>query len=284
MACGFPNMDESSSSLTLTTVYRMLRGGLEVAQNKLHKKYGQLIGIVPEEVSCADASVIPLIYSSHSPLPKTDWYHIFTPTGLGENADLFSKTNEEKHTKHHKIVSPAYQMSSALRNETAIDECITLFTKRMRELAAKKEAINLGSFLNFYAHDVIGFVLFGHRFGYLEAGGDVGSFLNALDKAVPFIYVIAAVPNYIRKVLMFLSIFIPGTVGHLQAIQAISDAAKEQTQLRMERSTQEKNLQLRIVETDGADKGFTHRDVTLESWAGLMAGSDSIVSTMNPTV
>lgn len=133
-------------------------------------------------------------------------------------------------------------MSSALRNETAIDECITLFTKRMRELAAKKEAINLGSFLNFYAHDVIGFVLFGHRFGYLEAGGDVGSFLNALDKAVPFIYVIAAVPNYIRKVLMFLSIFIPGTVGHLQAIQAISDAAKEQTQLRMERSTQEKNL------------------------------------------
>lgn len=42
--------------------------------------------------------------------------------------------------------------------------------------------------------------------------------------------------------------------------------------------------QLRIVETGGADKGFTHRDVTLESWAGLMAGSDSIVSTMNPTV
>ncbi|XP_014550782.1 hypothetical protein COCVIDRAFT_42775 [Bipolaris victoriae FI3] len=199
----------------------MLRGDLEVAQNKLHKKYRPLIRIAPEEVSCADASVIPLVYPSHSPLPKTDWYHIFTPKGLSENADLFSETNEEKHTKRRKIVSPAYQMSSVRRNEPAIDECITLFTKQVRELAAKKEVINLGEWINFYAHD--------------------RSFLNALNKAVPFIYVIAAAPNYMRKALMFLSIFIPGTLGHLQAIQATTYAAKQQTQLRMERSTQEKD-------------------------------------------
>lgn len=182
------------------------------------------------------------------------------PKGISENADLFSETNEEKHTKRRKIVSPAYQMSSVLRNEPAIDECITLFTKQVRELAVKKEVINLGEWINFYPHDVLGPVLFSRRFGYLETGGDVGSFLNALDKAVPFIYVIAAASNYMRKALMFLSIFIPGTLGHLQAIQATTYAAKQQTQLRMERSTQEKDSRpdilsqlLRIVETGGAE-------------------------------
>jgi hypothetical protein len=52
----------------------MLRGDLEIAQRALHKQYGPLLRVAPNEVVSGDPSAIPLIYPIHNALSKTDWY------------------------------------------------------------------------------------------------------------------------------------------------------------------------------------------------------------------
>src|SRR5687767_14762472 len=101
----------------------MFIGDIESAQMKLHQQYGPVVRIAPNEVSCSDPAVIPTIYPTQKPLAKTHWYTAFRARGISEHADLFTETDEEKHTKYRKIVQPAYQMSSVLKNESAIDKC-----------------------------------------------------------------------------------------------------------------------------------------------------------------
>jgi cytochrome P450 len=63
--------------------------------------------------------------------------------------------------------------------------------------------------------------------------------------------------------------------------------AKRQTTLRLQRSTEENDQSqdilsqlLRAVREKGTEGWFTHKEVKLESWAGIMAGSDSVASNL----
>ncbi|KAL6170579.1 hypothetical protein ACJQWK_03555 [Exserohilum turcicum] len=214
-------------------------------------------------------------------------YIPFRPLGLSEHADLFTETDEQKHNKHRRIVQPAYQMGNVLKNEAAIDQATTLLVERLRELIAKKEDVNLGHWIELYAYDVIGSVLFGRAYGFLESGTNVGSFIGSVDSAVPVLQLIAVTPSYMRGIIMLIAMCIPGMLKRLQAIQATTEEAKRQTELRMQRSAEENGNHhdimsqlLRIVQDKGFKENFTHREVTLDAWVGIMAGSDSTAANM----
>lgn len=72
----------AQNSIILTscspTVYRMFLGDVEVAQRDLHKQYGPLVRIAPNEVVSSDSDAVPLIYTTQNPLTKTDWYVTLT--------------------------------------------------------------------------------------------------------------------------------------------------------------------------------------------------------------
>ncbi|RAR14700.1 pisatin demethylase [Stemphylium lycopersici] len=264
----------------------MYLGDLEVAQSALHKQYGQLLRIAPNEVVSSDPNAIRLIYSTKRPLIKTDWYTPFRPRGISEHADLFTEQDEQKHARHHRIVQPVYQMTSILQNEDAIDGCTMLLMQKLKELAVKKN-VDLGHWIELYAYETIGHVIFGRTLGFLESGTDVDSFIEAVDNCVPFLHMIAVAPSYIRSTLMLVAMCIPGMLKRLLAIRATTTEAKHQTQVRLQRSTEETENHndilsqlLRTVHEKGAENDFTHKEVTLESWAGIMAGSDSTASNM----
>jgi cytochrome P450 len=176
-------------------------------------------------------------------------------------------------------------MGSVLKNEGAIDECTMVFVNKLKELTARKEDIDIGRLIALYAYDVIGAVLFGRSFGFVASGTDAGTFVEAVDNAVPLLHVIAAAPSYMRTLITLAAMCIPGILKQLRDIQAMSDEAKRQTQLRLERSTEENDSchdilsqLLRIANGKGRESGFTHREVSLESWIGIIAGSDSTAS------
>lgn len=128
-------------------MYHLYLGDLETAERELHKRYGHLVRIAPNEVSSSDPAAIPTIYRMQNPLNKSDYYPTFRPIGISKQADLFTDTDEVSHTKYRKIVMPAYQLSSVLKSEDAIDECTNLFIKRLREFANKKESVDFGEWL-----------------------------------------------------------------------------------------------------------------------------------------
>jgi cytochrome P450 len=187
-------------------------------------------------------------------------------------------------------------MSSVLKSEGAIDSCTNLLLSRLQDLADNKVDIDLGRWLHLYAHDVLGSVLFGRRFGFLETGDDVDSFIESVSSAVPLLHTIGQGPTYLRRTILYAAILlIPGTMKSFKAIGYMTEKAKKQTQLRMQdlrdgvetRPDILSQLLLRIVPEKDTDAGgsegeawFTHKEVTLDAWAGLMAGSDSVAINM----
>lgn len=178
-------------------------------------------------------------------------------------------------------------MANVLKNEGAIDECTMLLMKKLDELAAKKEDVDLSRWIELYAHDVLGSVFFGRPFGYLEKGGDIDAFIESVETATPLMHVMAVAPTYLRGLILIGAMCIPGTLKGLKAMDMMVNEAKRQTQLRVERSAEDTKSRLdvcsqllRIVHEKGSQVDFTSSEVTLESWTGLLAGSDSTASTM----
>ncbi|KAF1835002.1 pisatin demethylase [Decorospora gaudefroyi] len=267
--------------LARVPVYRMYIGDLEVAQRALHEKYGPLIRIAPNEVMSSDPSAIPLIYTTHNALPKTSWYTSFSTDGISEHADLFTETDEVKHTRYRKVVQPAYQMSSILKNEGMMDECTTMLLQKLDEFAMRNKDVDLMHWLELYTHDVIGHVIFGRSFGFLESGTDVGSFIESVASAMPLVHFIAVAPTYLRKPILYGAMALPTTLKCFKAVRHMAEQGKQQVSVRMHDSYEENINRPDIMSqllsrTQNGKTWFTDKEVTLESWTSLMVGADPV--------
>jgi cytochrome P450 len=266
----------------------MAIGDIEKVERKYHAKYGPLMRVSPNEVSCSDPAAIPTIYRERHALPKSPFYKTFRPQGISGQADLFTETNEEKHSRYRKIVGPVYQMASILKNEASIDDCINLFVKRLDEFEASKESINLGHWLEMLAYDTIGRVQFGRMFGFLETGTDVGRWIESVTKALPLLHVAAVAPRYMITPIMLTAMLIPGMAKSLNAIGHISSQARTMTQERIQEYSSNTTSKLQrhdvmsqlfaLMHARGEETGFTHHEIALESWTGIIAGADSVAT------
>jgi cytochrome P450 len=266
----------------------MAIGDMETIERKLHAKYGPLVRTAPNEVSCSNPTTISLIYRERNALPKAPWYKTFRPQGISEHADLFTETNEERHTRYRKIVGPVYQMANILKNEASIDECINLFIKRLHEFEARQQSIDFGHWLEMFAYDIVGRVQYGQTFGFLETGTDVGRWIESVTHALPLLHVAAAGPSYLVTPVMIMAMLIPGMAKKFEAIGSITEQAKQLTQERLKEESSNNKVQqhdvmsqlFAIMRTRGTQLGFTHREITPESWTGIIAGADSTATNM----
>ena len=132
-------------SLTrLWLTHAVSRGDLDVVQRELHQKYGPLVRIAPDEVACADPEAIRKIYSTTSPLNKSDFYHIWDVGAFSKYPNAFAIVDEKLHFERRRIVNSVYSMSSVLTFESYIDDCSRLFVERMIERTVPDQAIDLG--------------------------------------------------------------------------------------------------------------------------------------------
>jgi hypothetical protein len=123
------------------------KGDIEIVERVLHKKYGPIIRIAPDEIVTTDTTAIPYIYPVQKPLEKTDWYRPWRPQGLNSQPDLFTQTNEKAHAAYRRIVGGVYSLSSILKNEPGLDETLELFLERLGSFADSNEAFDFGLWL-----------------------------------------------------------------------------------------------------------------------------------------
>lgn len=70
--------------------------------------------------------------------------------------NLFSTRDEQFHRDQKRPVASAYSMTSLLELESAVDSCTEIFRSRLQEFADKQRPIDLGTWLQYYAFDVVG--------------------------------------------------------------------------------------------------------------------------------
>ncbi|EUC39786.1 hypothetical protein COCMIDRAFT_110588 [Bipolaris oryzae ATCC 44560] len=271
-----------ASITTLWLIIDVARGSSEKTQRRLHKCYGPIVRIAPNEVAIADPEAIRTIYSSYSGFTKTDFYLPFRAT-WGRYPDAFTDLDERQHAERRRIVNSLYSMSKILKLEKKVDKCVQLLVAKFTDCAIKGSMVDLSEWVQWYAFDVIGELFFSRMFGFLHGGHDYGSYINALDCLIPFIAVTCVSPAYLRPLIFVGGAAIPRTLKALKALQHIEAASKACV---MERQNLIANGEAKdckdmlqsffdIVLEKGQQKDFGITEVKMEAYGAFIAGSDT---------
>lgn len=171
--------------------------------NELHKKYGPVIRIAPNEVCISDGAALAPIYSEKGGFLKAPCYTNFDIEG---HRTIFSALDPAHRAVRSKPVLSMFSMGNIRNSNDAIEGCVNKMIAKMKVEAqesrdAKKETgqskpINLLNLSRSLALDAIATYLFGSSFGSIdETGGKMSasSFVDALVAVGRFFFL----PNWI---------------------------------------------------------------------------------------
>ncbi|KAN0119335.1 cytochrome P450 [Hyaloscypha variabilis] len=160
--------------------FEVYKGSFETTNLNLHKKYGPIVRIAPNEYSVDDVEAAKSIYRVGNGFVKAQWYWAWMPP-IPERANLFADMDPQHHASQRRKFASAYTMTSLVEYESSVNECTSILAQRFSELAASGQTINFGHWLQYYAFDTISLITFGNRFGFLDKGQDENRLFDAID-------------------------------------------------------------------------------------------------------
>ncbi|TVY68046.1 Cytochrome P450 monooxygenase [Fusarium oxysporum f. sp. cubense] len=172
---------------SFTDLWRFLdvyRRRPEVTQIALHEKYGTVVRLGPNTVSIADPAAIQTIYAHNSGYTKSDFYPVQqTINKSGKRLiTLFTSQDEKFHSQLRRSVSNAYAMSTLVQFEPFVDSTTTEFFKQLdQRYANQNDILDFGTWLQYYAFDVIGELTYSKRLGFVDHGKDVDNIIGNLE-------------------------------------------------------------------------------------------------------
>lgn len=201
----------------LWKVISTARGRTHLEHIELHRKYGPVVRIAPNEVSVALPEVARTLLSAGKGFYKTDFYGVFPPP---ENPDIFTETREDVHAQKKRVANIPYSMAAMQQLSPFINDTIELFMRKIDEHMAAHvgsdpagKVFDLGAYLHYFAFDVLGEVAFSRSFGFLAEGRDVDNAIKTIDQSQAYNGIVGQIPevdfllrrNPIRKYIPALS-------------------------------------------------------------------------------
>ncbi|OHW97906.1 benzoate 4-monooxygenase cytochrome p450 [Colletotrichum incanum] len=258
----------------------------------LHRKYGTVVRIAPNEVSIASPEAARLVLSAGKRFYKTAFYAVFPPP---ENPDIFTEINEEAHARKKKVANLPYSMVAMQQLGPFIDDTIDLLVTKLGGFATQPmeykahNSVNLGTWLHYFAFDVLGEVAFSRSFGFLAEGKDLEGAIATIDRSQAYNGIVGQVPwvDYLLRRNPLWK-FVPTLDTKNAPITRIALSEMER------RKPFDKESEGKLRNDDGRQdllasliKGhlktpekFTEGDVFAVAHGAIFAGSDSTASTM----
>ncbi|KAK7911226.1 hypothetical protein PG985_013707 [Apiospora marii] len=172
----------------------------------LHRRYGPVVRIAPNEVSLSSPRAARAVLSAGKHFYKTDFYTVFPPP---ENPDIFTEIRENVHAQKKKVANVPYSMAAMRQLSPFIDDTIDLLASRLGEFCTAdsgimtpgginntKGKVDLGAWLHYFAFDVLGEVAFSRSFGFLNAGLDVENAIRTIDEMQRYNGIVGQVPEF----------------------------------------------------------------------------------------
>ncbi|KAH7180456.1 benzoate 4-monooxygenase cytochrome P450 [Fusarium sp. MPI-SDFR-AT-0072] len=129
----------------------------------LHKTYGDIVRIGPNELSILDPHALQALHSTNSPCTKGPWYSIEHPV-----KSLQMTRDKEEHTRRRKVWDMAFSSKCLRRYEGWVAEYTTRLLQQIE--ASQDESLDISMWFNFYSFDVMGNLAFGKSFDMLSNG------------------------------------------------------------------------------------------------------------------
>ncbi|KAL9634238.1 MAG: hypothetical protein Q9164_004215 [Protoblastenia rupestris] len=102
-------------------------------------------------------------------------------TKSGALPAVFNTRDEKLHKQLKSPIAPLFSMSNVVTLECFVDEVLTVMIRQLdARYVQTQETFDLGSWLQYFAFDVMGTLTFSKRYGFLEHGKDVNGMLEAI--------------------------------------------------------------------------------------------------------
>ncbi|KAF2226840.1 putative P450 monooxygenase [Elsinoe ampelina] len=163
----------------------------------LHRKHGDIVRIGPNVLSIADPKAIKIIYGLNKGMVKSDFYPVQQAVAKGRRLQsLFSTTNEDYHAKYRRCVNNAFAMSSLVSYEPLVDSTTAVYIQKTKEVFVDgAQRCNFNQWLQFFAFDVIGELVWSKRLGFIENNEDVGGVISFLNRFLAYASLIGQMPQ-----------------------------------------------------------------------------------------
>lgn len=136
---------------------------------ELHKKYGKIVRISPNEVCISDLRYTKTIYGANSPFLKADWYSTVEPKD-DDAMNLLGERDIEKYRNQRRLIGPIFTTQAVKRRESLLDRPINQFIKKMKKLEGKP--VDVVKWMNILAIDLLTEITFSTSENYVGVGDD----------------------------------------------------------------------------------------------------------------
>lgn len=148
------------ASITNWWYFHAVRHGIrDNLQLPLHKRYGPIVRVRPNEVSVATASALPVVFGTKPKWQKTDFYDSFDPH-IGGRTELFSTRDDAMHTERRRITAGLFAMGTVVQYEPCVERIIDVFVERLGDVAATGKRIEMAWALRCFSLDAIGEIFY----------------------------------------------------------------------------------------------------------------------------
>ncbi|KAL4893001.1 cytochrome P450 [Aspergillus ambiguus] len=197
--------------------------------------------------------------------------------------NLFSTRDEAFHRSQKRPVANAYSMTSLLELEDAVDSCTRIFMDQLRTFANRKASADLGTWLQYYAFDVVGEMTFAKKLGFLEEGRDVDDMMKTIQGILGYASLCGQVPDAHPFLLgnPLFPIFIPSMESWNQVLQFTLKAINSRVSLGAEDIKEHgketgKDMLSRWLAIHRSDPDkISKRDIIVHTSTNVFAGSDT---------
>ncbi|RAH67354.1 cytochrome P450 [Aspergillus aculeatinus CBS 121060] len=145
-----------------------LRGRPPQEMNALHKRYGHVVRVAPNELSFISSDAWRPIYGTrpgHGQKPKDR--HAYPPSA--DNVPSIDQSNDADHSRFRRLLSHAFSDTALRGQEPIIRGYVELLMQRLREHARHAQTpLDMVAWYNFCTFDIIGDLAFGEPFDCLR--------------------------------------------------------------------------------------------------------------------
>lgn len=261
-----------------------LRGGLIYYIDSIHRQYGPIVRIAPNELTIIEAKAWTDVYAHRPQLPKAPATLIRPLNGIHS---LFS-ADDANHQRMRKVLGYAFSERALKEQEPIIQSYIDALMQKLRarcavepmslSLSTVSTSIDAAKTFYFVTLDILSDLTFGESFNCIENDGEHPWVAN-LFRGIKGAFIITCLRNYpllstlVTKVLMTAS--------------AKRRAANERyifdkVQQRLERKDERLDFMSHMIRyLDTGKGGITRNELQANAVGFILAGGDSPAATMS---
>ncbi|KAK1674114.1 cytochrome P450 [Colletotrichum godetiae] len=151
-----------------TFCHRLIKGALPMDVLELHKKYGDVVRVAPDELAYCNVNAWKDIMGHRSAGSPTFEKALKFYRPSGDQPINIVNTNGAEHAMLRRQLSHGFSERSLRDQQPLIMKYVDLMIQRLHENCSNEDPVDLMAWYNFTTFDIIGDLAFGEPFGCLE--------------------------------------------------------------------------------------------------------------------